>query len=584
MIDATRFAIVAACALFAVSWAPASLVAQEEGPTDAASVPPPEDEQETTDDEDKQKEDDEDDEDDDEDDDEQRLETSFLLTSEVHSMNNLDLRPLDESTDQSILETDDRNTFGYTGLSAELTYEVLEDTDFDFAASHTGMWGSDQLGGLSGAEPDEQADYRPNQAYHFLWIYRLSANWHPIENDSFGFQTTVGRQDFEIGGAEDDFFLDDTLDAVTLEFDFGLAGKVRALALDFYGSNSSPEHASFVNYVGRNPTVMGFRGDTNTLRHGLVYENTQLLDGLELRGFGFYADIGAGTGPGASGSDRSRDGALGNISDNDDAWLAGTRAGYTHESDILEVGGFGEFARSGGIDRKDIRDGLLDVSNEGNAYGAGLHAKFKPGGLRIDTDARWFHADGGYYNSDGIRYGHGFVSFKGDEIGGINLDRYAGFHPSAYVGPEGIEHAPQQIERRSGSEVVKAGLGVLIAEKLRIDFEAWHLWDNSVTKLDFDNLEDDASDLPFGYTEADLRGQQRFGKSIGTELNTSVLYRANRALNFYAKGGAFLPSEYYEIPVSRTSEGTEGRNQYTLQGSRNPAPFWAIAAGTTLNF
>ncbi len=542
--------------------ASSSALAQEDGPADAASVSLS------------------DDEDDEEEDEESRLETRFMLTSEAHAMNNLDLRRLDETSDQDILETDDRNIFAYTGIAAELEYDVLETTEFNFAGSHTGMWGSDQIGMLSGTDPDAQAEYQPERGYHFLWIYRLNVDWKPIDNDTLEFATTIGRQDFEIGGAEDDFFVDDTVDAVTLELGLDEVGTFRALALDFYGVNNTPKNADFVDYTARRDTVAPFRGDTNTRRHGLVYENTELLEGLEFRAFGFYADIGASTRAGSTGADRSFNGSLGNTSDNDYMWLAGTRAGYGYETDTFEIEGFGEFARSGGIDRKDTEIGIPDVDNNGNAYGAGLEGGLELGMFGLGADLRWFHADGGVYGSgNGMQGSHGFVSFKGDEVGGLNLDRYAGFHPSAYLGPDGIEDEPHQTDRRSGTEFLKAGLDLEVAERFRAEFDGWYLMDTSLSYLDDEDLDQVASELPFGYTEADLEAQDRFGKPIGMEFDASFLYRANEALNFYAKGGIFLPSEYYKTEVDRSVAGN-----YTALGSDDPATFWAATAGTSLSF
>lgn len=535
------------------------LLAQEEGPSDASSVEAPEDREE-------QKEDDE-----------QKLETNFFLTSEVHSMNNLDLRELDETSDESILLTDDRATFAYTGLAMELEYDVLDDTEFNFGGAHTGLWGNDQLGGLSGESI--RAD-EGNRAPHFIWIYDLSASWEPVDTESFGFETTIGRQPFEIGGAEEDFFFDDTIDGITLDLDAGIAGALRVLALDFYATNSEPKGVDFVDYVATRDVVAPFRGDTNTLRFGGVYENTELLDGLDFRAFGFFADIGASTRPGATGADRSVHGSLGNASDADYAWMAGTRFGYTWESEGLSVGGFGEFARSGGIDRKDVEIGLRDVVNEGNAYGGGIHGSFETTAFGVDAKARYFHADGGQYTGDsGIQFSHGFVSFKGDEVGGLNLDRYVGVHPSAYVTADGVLDTPNSTSRRAGTDVIHGGVGISASDWFRADFDAWYLIDTSNTELPPDKIDEVASNQPFGYTEADLQAQRRFGKPIGAELDASLLFRANKALSFYTKGGVFLPSEFYEIEIDRSVAG-----DYTALGSEDPQTFWAVAGGTSLSF
>lgn len=559
-------------ALFAFAVAvggPGAAEAQEDGPGDSSSVDAPDDEES-----------------DDGDDKERRLQTSFFVTSEVHSMNNLDLRARDESSDQDILETDDRNTFAYTSIAAELDYDVLDSTEFEFAAAHSGLWGNDQLGGVSGARSENEQSNQEiselaNRGSHFLWLYRLAVTWEAIETSTVDVETTLGRQRYEIGGVEDDYFFDDTIDGVTVEVDAGTAGTLRLLPFDFYASNASPEDVDFVDYAARNPTIAGFRGDTNTFRFGGVYENSELVDGLDLRAFGFYADIGASTRSVSTGADRTRSGKLGNFSDQDDSWLAGGRAAYDYEFETGSVGAFAEYARSGGIDRKDTEVGLNDVKNAGNAYGGGLRGDFDLAPVTVDWLVRGFHADGGRYSSEsGVQFSHGFVSFKGDEVGGLNLDRYRGFHPSAYVSPNGISDHPNDIDRKAGTRFGQVGLGFDIADKFRAELDGWYLFDTSDSLLSQEQIPEASSNLPFGYTEADLRAQRRFGEPIGAEANASLLYRANSALRFYAKGGMFFPSKFYETEIDRSaSEGTK-----PALGSDDPKNFWALLAGTTLRF
>jgi len=579
--DAEKLCALASCFLLAAALGTSTARAQQDGPGDTASVGAPEDDVEEEEDDDG---DDETDEDDEEEAD--KLETSFFLSSEAHTMNNLDLRARDESSDQDILETDDRHTFAYTSISAELEYEVLEDTTFNFAAAHSGLWGNDQLGGIAGArDEDEQANQEiselANRGSHFIWIYRLAVTWEAIETDAIEVETTLGRQRFGIGGVDNDYFFDDTIDGITIDFDAGPAGTLRLLPLDFFASNASPEDVDFVDFAGRNPTIAGFRGDTNTLRFGGVYENTDLVEGLDFRAFGFYADIGASTRSVSTGADRTRAGELGNFSDKDDSWMAGTRISYDYEFDRGSVGAFGEYARSGGIDRKDKEVGLLDVDNKGDAFGIGVRGNYELEPVTFDWLLRGFHADGGRYSTDsGVQFSHGFVSFKGDEVGGLNLERYRGFHPSSYVSVNGVSDHPNDIDRKAGTQFAQAGIGLDVADKFRADFDAWYLLDTSETFFDQDDLGETSRELPFGFTEADLRAQRRFGEPIGVETNASLLYRANSALRFYAKGGIFFPTDFYEIEIDRTaSQGTK-----PALGSDDPENFWAVLAGTSLRF
>lgn len=512
------------------------------------------------------------------DEEEKALEITGSLASEVHTFNNLDMLPLDESSDQSIIETDDRNTFGFTSATFGVDYEIIDDLEVEFAAGHAGMWGSDQLGALSYRPvPDE-----PDRAAHWLWIYELGIEWDAVESDVLGVQLEVGRHEFEIGGQnEDEFFFEDVHDGATLTVDAKKIGALR-LTAGFMGSNSRPANTNFVQYVANSGNVQGFRGDTNTYRLGGVYENTEILEGLDVRAFGFYGDIGASTSETGTGADRSFGGALGNFSDSDYIWMVGGRAGYTFTTDAIEVGGFGEFAHSGGIDRKDTQIGLFDVANDGNAYGLGIHSEFDLGAAVLNARLRGFRADGGQYaRSNGVQFNHGFTSFKGDEVGGLNMDRYAGWHPSAYLSRDGIDDNPNELDRKSGTQFVSGTLGAQIAEKFGAQLSAWYLMDTSNSEFDQANLDAIAGDLPFGYTQAGLEAQERFGKPLGTELDLSLNFTPNKHLVFYGRGGVFLPSSFYEIPIERTAAAN---GDDTALGAENPATFWAAAFGTSVRF
>ena len=494
------------------------------------------------------------------------------LAGEAHTFNNLDFRTLDESSDQAILESDDRDTFGFSSISVDLQYEPIDSVKLNVAANHSGLWGSDQIGGL--AMPDRGEGGSAN----FLWIYELNVQWEPIDNDEFGLDLVVGRHPFTIGGTEEDYFFDDIHDGATLELDGRELGSVR-LTAGFMGSNAEPRHVSFARYSASGGTIQGFRGDNNTYRLGGVYKTPELFGGLEARAFGFYADIGASTGDNGTGADRSYAGALGNFSDEDYTWMGGLRASYTHEADNYEIAGHAEFARSNGIDRKDTTVGLYDVNTEGYAFGLGARGEFDLGAVNLNANIKAFRADGAQYaRGNGVQYNHGFTSMKGDEIGGLAIDRYAGWHPSAYVSDNGIDDMPHTVDRASGTQFLKGGVGVG-NDNFGADLEVWHYMDNSNSSFDQSQADQVSGNLPFGYTQADLEAQERLGKSLGTELDLSVNYRPNDFLVFYARGGYFIPSNFYEIEVDRTVAG-----DYTQLGSSDPASFWSAAFGTSVRF
>ncbi len=487
----------------------------------------------------------------------------FRVTSEAHSSDNAGFRELDETSGlQETRETDDRHTFGYTSVSVGAEYYVLDDTRASFGVSHSGLWGSDQLGGT-------------NEFGGFFYVYDLHVDWTAIETAAFRLNAKIGRQFFDIGGTHRDYFLRDNIDGLTLNLDFGeAAGRLRILAFDLYASQGRPDTVSFLRWHSGRDLVHNMRGQTNTLRFGGVYENTGLVDNLELRGFGFFATVGgAGTG-----ADRSHEGSLGNFADNDFVWMAGTRVGYFLPLEGLgRIGVIGEFAHSGGIDRKETNVGIPDVVIEGNAFGGGLLGEFTFGDFGIDGIAQYFRADGPRYRSDGLQLSHGFVSFRGNYTGGLNMGRYSGWRPSAYLGRNGIHMNEHDLRRQSGTQILHGALGINLPGSLRVDLGVWQYQDTGRSNLDLDDIDAVGDRLPFGESRDRLEAQRRLGLNLGTEFSGSLAFQANTALQIYGMGGLFLPGEFYEIEVSRNVGSARG-------SADNLQNFWAASMGASLAF
>lgn len=490
------------------------------------------------------------------------LQWGVRLDAQGYSSDNSSFRKLDESRgDQEQRETDDRHTFGVTRLGASLSYEVVDDVTFRFAGSHSGMWGSSQLG--SG-----------DVANGFFMVRDLSVNWGAVDQDNFGLDVHIGRVPFSIGGASRDYFFSDSIDGVTLNARLpGKVGNLRVLGIDFAAAVARPDSVNFGNWPSNETKlVQNMRGDTNTLRFGGVYENTSLLDGLELRAFGFYSKVGAG----GTGSDRTHNGTLANFSDNDFVWMAGTRVGYFHEVGSHTIGAYGEFARSGGIDRKDNNIGYHDVVVEGNAFGGALVADFLFGAIEVDALVQYFHSDGPKYGKDGQQFSHGFVGFKGAYAGGLNMASYAGWRPSAYLGRGGVHQSAHDQKRESGTDMIHGSIGVGLVDSLKLDLGVWYFIDTGSTNLDFNQIATVADRLPAGSSQDDLEAQERLGKTLGTELNARLSYQLNSALGFFASGGVFLPGDFYGIEITRKVG--------TSRGSDDLQNFWAVSIGTTLEF
>jgi hypothetical protein len=500
------------------------------------------------------------------------LELEFKMRSEFHAFDNLDLRALDESSDQAIIDSDDNHNFAYSSLSAFIGYQVNSSTRVNIGLSHNGMWGEDQIG-------------REAELVGALGFSHLSIIYDAVDTDNFSLNFSLGRQPFEIGGVPRDYILSDLVDALVVTADMGIGGALRILAVDFFTNHDLPD-AAFARYIGGSESFRGLRGDTYTLRTGAIYENDDIVDGLDLRLFAFHADIGGGR-IDETGADVSFGGTLGNFSDNDFVNLFGGRVSYRY--DIDESGShvrvFGEFANSQGIDRKEVV--ARDVEITGNAMGGGLEFEYNV------SDSVGFYAAGDFYKfdgpnfaGDGLEFDHGFVGFKGKRVGGLNLGRYAGWYPSAHTSNDGFEYNPHDVERASGTQFIHGALsGSFSGLTLRADL--WMLKDSGSSFLNNDAsgaertpeqvaAAIDDIDPPFGYSRDEFFAQARLGKDLGMELNVSMAYDVNDALEVFAVYGVFLPGEFYEIEINKVAG--------TALGSADPQDFFAFTAGASVVF
>lgn len=495
-----------------------------------------------------------------------RLQLRLSLTTKLTARDNRDFRARDDSSPQSIVDTDDRLNYGVTLMRAGLNYAVAENATVDMSFGHNGLWGGDALRDLNNE--------------NMLFVDTLFFDWRVVKSGDTSVTARFGRQYYSIGGAPKDFLFWDVVDGVTVDAKFGIGGRLKVLVVDALGTQTRPDEVDFgARQTSISSPPVNFQGETNTFRLGAVYENTKLVEGLELRAFGFFADIGAGRPGNSTGSDRVYDGALGNFVDNDYVWMAGARASYLIvNTDTAKLGVMGEFARSGGIDRKDTRVGYYDADTSGNAFGGALVGDLRFGKIVLTPSAQFFRADGPRYTGDnGTMFSHGFVSFKGAHAGGVVIDDVAGWHPSSYVGSyRGVETTPQDQQRITGTQAINVGVGFGMLDTLKINLDLWHLSDTGSTNVAEGDIDTVGRDLPPGWGLADLDAQQRLGKALGTELDLGIAYAASPQVTIFGQGGVFLPGEFYKREITRSGG--------SALGSTDPQNFWVLTAGASLNY
>ena len=497
-----------------------------------------------------------------------KLRVRLDVNTKFIARDNLDFRSRDEDTILDVYDTDDRLTYGAGQARAGLTYRPVDQVSLDVGVGHNGLWGGDSLRSVSNTNT--------------LFVDTLYFTWTPIETEAFALTLRTGRQYFEIGGAGDfggqrrDYFFWDVVDGVTMDLDFGMAGKLRLLGLDIVGLQQRPDEVDFISRQSVPSADPNFRGDTSTYRVGGVYEFTE-LGGLEARAFGFYADVGAGD-IASTGADRCFGGSLCNFADNDSSWMAGTRIGYfmDEEDAPFDFGVYAEYARSGGVDRKDNRVGLFDVSADGNAFGAGLDGGLDLGSIELDLGLQYFRADGGsYQGQNGMLFNYGFVGFKGAHVGGVAMDDQAGWHPSSYIGSaDGVSYSPQDQRRESGTQVIFAGIGFGVVDLLKLDLGVWNLRDTGRTSIAAGDYDKVARDAPFGYGPSDIYAQRRLGKSLGNEFDFGLTLLASNTISLFAQGGIFVPGEFYGTEITRAAG--------TALGSDDLRNFWVVTTGINM--
>lgn len=466
--------------------------------------------------------------------------------AEWHEYNNLDFRDLDESSDQAILDSDDKFSFAYTGISADILYRPDSGplslvTNF----GHRGLWGGDQLG-----MTNSFGSWLVVGALHI--DYRLSET-----NDRH--RLIVGRQYFEIGGlgGTPDYVFADVVDLARVDIGLGTAATLVLVPVNVAATTPSDDQAAFLEYTAQTEsTPYGLRGDRLTKRHGMLLVVDGLDAPVEGRAYAFYTDIG---GPG-SGADISYQGTQGNFTDND--WVM--NYGLRLQVAAGPVTPFAAFDGSMGIDRKELIVNDVDTRGSAITAGATVDTEQEPGTGGFKATASFFRALGPAYGADGLMYSHGFVGMKGRHTGGTIAGRFLGWHPTAYVGRDGIADDPHEPDRKTGTQVIHASAGFDLAMGLGASVSWWSFADTGLSGVDINNL--DLIDPPYGYSREAYAAQERLGLSLGQELNLEVHGKLSERLELYANGAMLLPGAFYAIEVARVA-GTQLGGEATALGA-----------------
>jgi hypothetical protein len=137
----------------------------------------------------------------------------------------------------------------------------------------------------------------------------------------------------------------------------------------------------------------------------------------------------------------------------------------------------------------------------------------------------------------------------------------------------GISDNPQDISRKSGTQVIHASAGYTLPFGLGFSAGFWQMRDTGSTDFDLDGLE--GINPPFGYSREEFAAEERLGKVLGQEIDLDISQRLSKTMTFTVNGALFTPGEFYELPIARVA-GT------ALGGA--PQQAWAVNAGTRMRF
>ncbi len=490
---------------------------------------------------------------------EQRLRLGALMETQWHEYDNLDFRRIDESGDQAILDSDDRGNLAFSGAAFDLEYDVDDHTTVAMSTSLRGLWGNDQIGQVSAFNS---------------WLYFNNLYVKAYTKDPDGLSLTVGRQYYEIGGlgGTPDYVLADVVDWIRADVPLPGVGRLILIPINVAALSGDDAGPDFVSYIGQSDDpVFNMRGDRMTKRAGLVLQADDLPIPLQARAYAFYSDIGAS----GTGADISYGGELGNFADNDWVVNAGVRA----QGEFGSFKPYAHFDFSTGMDRKELV--AQDVDAFGFAWGGGIafrgqKEEGEDTGDRSGFDGQltYFDCLGPAYAENGLQYSHGYVSMKGRQLGGLIMNRYLGWHPTAYVGGSGISDTPQDTDRKSGTRVINAGAEYALPGPISIGAGWWYAQDTGVTYLASSAL--DTITPPYGYSREEFAAEQRLGAGLGHEIDGLVTAHITRSLDLTVTGGVLLPGDFYRTEIERVAG--------TALGSSDPAMAWAASGGTRVRF
>lgn len=480
----------------------------------------------------------------------------FYFDTAGYRFSNGDLRATDNSSYLTVDYTDDESFLVSSDLGVAISTTLLNVIEFNVELNKPGYWGNDSL----------TTGTKYNTVYTRTLNMDIDLASAIFGTDSMDLNLVVGRQWYMIGDTWDhqQYIYADAIDAIAAKFKLNNVGLGADFVFDFFSMNS-PSDAIYSLKTARHAYVVpNFNGDVNTYRIGLfpyfMMESDGFMKELIAKAVVMFSRIGAvGENDYDSGGyEMSGIGYEGNFADNDWILLAG--ANIFVDTEVAEA--MAEFAYSLGTDRKYEDTPTVNISG----LMMNLSAMVNFGFINMDwlkIGLSGMYASGATTDEYGNYLNYGYVSMKGNKVGGYLFSRYWGNYPSANVNFAGIMYEPVEASRQAGTMAFSAKAAIEnlnfadVSENdhgLNLNFDAWMYFDTSTTSMNT-NLS----------LEANIYDQRRFGKFMGMELDLEISYMfRDEVLEVGAIGAIFMPMAlggdnffYYPSSLEESPYGTD---------------------------
>ncbi|MCX7821019.1 MAG: hypothetical protein N2258_05010 [Brevinematales bacterium] len=448
------------------------------------------------------------------------FEQRFNVDFDIHSFvcNNADLRNIDETSYKTVQYTDDFFYLMYANLYLKYLFKN------EFLSLYTKISRPFFFGN------DEAA-----KSYQSFIIENLYADITIINN----LKLKAGRYKFKTFEDESipDYVYSDTIDSISINYSIFDFIKITAL-VDFFALNS-PDYAYDVK-INRENSIQYFNGDVNIIKSGGLINFGTRFDSewirlLSISPYFFYASIGAVNSEQnkTGGNEKTLKGTLGNFSDGDYLMVGGLNSYINSQYYKLGL----QIAYSYG---KDIKDPYTpDVTISGILL-SGL--------LRLMWDIFYceivsIYSEGGKVDKNGNWQNYGFISMKGERVGGYIFKDIYGIYPSGIIDYDGINFLPFERSRRAATISLKTEVGITNLKLLNFEtntlflnlyVDSWFHWDNNLSEIDFSNL-----------NTTTLEHFKRLQKFMGIENDIKISIELNQQFELGIFGGIFWSYDFF---------------------------------------